>query len=90
MYRIFETDAFREDLVGLPGPLREKLADKLRSYVVPQLRLQPHVGANVKKSRGFDPEKWRYRLGTWRLIYEIDEARRVISLLTLAARKDAY
>ena len=37
----------------------------------------PHFGANIKKLKDFTPDTWRYRIGAWRLFYEIDEEEKV-------------
>jgi mRNA interferase RelE/StbE len=63
-YRLFETSVFMEDLEALDKPVREKLKDKLRDYVYPQLKIQPHFGPNIKKLRNWEPETWRYRIGS--------------------------
>ncbi|MBI4208226.1 MAG: type II toxin-antitoxin system RelE/ParE family toxin [Deltaproteobacteria bacterium] len=89
-YRIFETTIFQEDLEGIPNPFRSKVIDKLRNYVYPQLRQQPHFGLNIKKLKNWSPETWRYRIGPWRFFYEIDEKQKVVSMTTLDQRKDAY
>jgi len=48
--------------------------------VYPQLIAHPHYGPNVRKLEGYVPPTWCYRIGPWRFFYEIDEARRVVSL----------
>ena len=90
-YRVFETKIFCEDLAAIQPPdLSRKLAEKLTSYVYPQLAHQPQYGPNIKKLVQVRPETWRYALGAWRLFYAIDERGRVVSLLTNTQRKIAY
>lgn len=89
-YRVFETSVFQEDQRSLPQPSRAKIEAKLRSYVYPQLRAQPHFGPNIKKLRDWKPEAWRYRIGPWRFFYEIDEERRTVFMTALDHRKEAY
>jgi len=89
-YRLFETSVFIEDLEALDKSVREKLKEKLRSHVYHQLKSQPHFGPNIKKLRNWVPETWRYRVGSWRIFYEIDEKEKVVSLITIDPRKDAY
>lgn len=36
------------------------------------------------------PETWRFRIGPYRLFYEIDDRRRMIFMTAIADRKDAY
>jgi mRNA interferase RelE/StbE len=87
-FRIFETDEFRKALARL-GPPRF-LPKKLQSYVYPQLRQGPYFGPNIRKLQGYTPETWRYRIGPYRLFYSVDKDERIIFLLTVDDRKDAY
>lgn len=89
-YRIFETKVFREDVDDLPHTIRPKLQAKLTDYVYPQLREQPHFGLNIKKLKDWRPDTWRYRIGSWRFFYEIDEVQKIVFMTTLDNRKDAY
>ena len=89
-YRLFETSVFREDLETLEKPAREKLKEKFRDYVYPQLKIRPHFGPNIKKLKNWEPETWRYRIGSWRIFYEIIEKDKIVSLITVDPRKDAY
>ncbi len=63
---------------------------KLTQHVYPHLRLQPCFGSNVKKLRGYRPTTWRYRIGRFRVFYGIDESNRIVNILALDDRKDAY
>ena len=89
-YRIFETDEFRRRLRRLDSRQRAFVEVKLQRYVYPQLRVRPHLGLNIKRLQGYEPETWRYRIGRFRVFYGIDERNRIVQLLTLTHRKDAY
>jgi len=89
-YRIFETRQFIKDLNKIKGKLHKKLKEKLKDYVYPQLRNQPHFGNNIKKLVGWMPETWRYRIGNYRVFYEIDEEEKIIFILTIDTRESAY
>ena len=89
-YRIFETRSFQADIESVPQPTRTKLRNKLQAAIYPGLRRQPHLGPAIRKLRDWKPETWRYRIGEWRLFYEIDETERVVFLTALHARKDSY
>jgi mRNA interferase RelE/StbE len=89
-YRVFETDEFRRNLRKLDSRQKSFVEIKLRRYVYPQLRVQPHCGPNIKRLHGYQPETWRYRLGQFRVFYGITEASRTVNILTLDYRKDAY
>ena len=87
-FRIFETEEFKKALARL-GPPRF-LPKKLDAYVYPQLRQGPYFGPNIRKLPGYEPATWRYRIGPYRLFYTLDESERVIFVLTIDDRKDAY
>ena len=87
-FRVFETDEFKKALARL-GPPRF-LPKKLEAYVYPQLRQGPYFGPNIRKLQGYTPETWRYRIGPYRLFYSVDENERIVFMLTVDDRKDAY
>ena len=89
-YRIFETQQFQKDLKGIARAGQGKIAQKLREYVYPLLRQHPHFGPNIKKLKGFQPETWRYRIGSWRFFYEIDEEERVVLMIAAHHRGESY
>jgi len=87
-FRIFETDEFKKALARL-GPPRF-LPKKIETYVYPQLRQGPFFGPNIRKLQGYTPGTWRYRIGPYRLFYSADEDERIVFMLTVDDRKDAY
>ncbi len=86
--RVFETDEFKKSLARL-GPPRF-LRKKLDAYVYPQLRHGPYFGPNIRKLQGYAPATWRYRIGPYRVFYSLDENEKVVCILTIDDRKDAY
>lgn len=90
MYSLFETVEFTDSIQRLPARDAAFVSMKLREYIYPQLRLEPHFGPNIRKLRGYSPETWRYRLGRYRVFYTIEEKGTVVLLLTVAPRRDAY
>jgi mRNA interferase RelE/StbE len=89
-YKIFETNQFQKDIDTLNRRVQEKLYNKLVDYVYPQLKISPYYGKNIKKLKDWKPETWRYKIGNYRLFYEIDEKEKIIFILTLELRKNAY
>ena len=87
-FRIFETEEFRNALSTL-GPPRF-LPRKLATYVYPQLRQGPHYGPNIRKLQGYDPSTWRYRISPYRLFYAVDNEKKIVFILTIDDRKNAY
>jgi len=87
-FRIFETEEFKKALTRI-GPPRF-LRKKLDSYIYPQLRQSPYFGPNIKKLQAYTPTTWRYRIGPYRVFYSLDEAEKIVFVLTIDDRKDAY
>ena len=89
-FRIFETDEFTKQLKKLPSRDAAFLRKKLDSYVYPHIRTEPFWGNNIKKLQGCSTDTWRYRIGRVRLFYIVDQKKRIIFILTVNDRKDAY
>ena len=89
-YQVFETDEFTSKLEALRGREAAVIRAKLRSHVYPQIKTQPFYGANIRKLRGFSPSVWRYRIGKYRIFYTVEEDHRMVSMVTIEHRKDAY
>jgi mRNA interferase RelE/StbE len=69
---------------------KAQIEKKLLAYVYPQLSENPHFGLNIKKLKNYKPETWRYRIGDYRVFYEIDETEMIISILSFDLRRDVY
>ncbi|MBI4027513.1 MAG: type II toxin-antitoxin system RelE/ParE family toxin [Verrucomicrobia bacterium] len=44
----------------------------------------------MRKLQGYEPRTWRYRIGPYRLFYAVDDEKRIVFILTIDDRKDAY
>jgi len=89
-YRVFETDQFIEDLSQDFKGQGERIRRKLSEYVYPQLRKNPYFGKNIRKLKNYEPETWRYRIGSYRFFYEIGEKERIVYMITAESRKNSY
>ena len=89
-FKIFETDQFLEDLEQDFSGRQDKIKLKLRSYVYPQLRMQPFYGSNIKKLVNYNPDTWRYRIGQYRFFYLIDDKKKVVMMISADSRGSAY
>ena len=89
-YRIFETEEFSRTLRRLSADDADFVRAKLLGHVYPQLREMPFYGTNIRKLRGGNPETWRYRIGRYRLFFHVSETDRVVFVLTVEKRGDAY
>lgn len=89
-FRIFETAEFLSRLKRIDPGRREFLERKIKAYVYPRLRQEPCFGPQIRKLRDYSPDTWRYRIGDHRLFYAIDQKEKIVYLLTIEDRKDAY
>jgi len=44
-----------------------KIYNKIKTYVYPQLRINPFFGKNIKKLKGEFKDVYRYRIGEYRI-----------------------
>jgi mRNA interferase RelE/StbE len=89
-YKIFETDEFIKRFSLLPISNENMIEKKLENHIYPQLKEEPHFGNNLKKLVNYTPPTWRYRIGKYRLFFIIDEKVKVIYIITIDHRKNAY
>jgi len=69
-------------LKKIPAGIREKIEDKIE-----KLRTSPHaVGESMQ---GFD-NRYKFRQGQWRVIYEIWDDELVVEVIKVGARGDVY
>jgi mRNA interferase RelE/StbE len=67
-----------------------KIYNKVKTYVYPQLRINPFFGKNIKKLKGEFKDVYRYRIGEYRLFYQVDEKQILIFIMDIMKRKEAY
>jgi mRNA interferase RelE/StbE len=90
MYDLFATDEFLKSIDKLQKRDKALIENKLKEYVYPQIKSEPHFGINIKKLRGYEPNTWRYRIGNYRVFYTIDENDLLVLLLVVESRNKAY
>lgn len=89
-YKIFETDQYLRDLSEINENIQSKITHKINRYVYNQISENPYYGNNIKKLKNYSPETWRYRIGNLRLFYEIDDKEKIVFIVAIDLRKDAY
>ena len=87
-FRIAETETFRKFLKKNPG--LQRIYNRIQSFIYPQLRQNPFFGPNIKRLKGQFSEVFRFRIGSFRLFYTIDQQDLIVFILSLRDRKDAY
>ena len=90
VYKIFETNTYIKKISKVDKRDKNFVQNKLEKRVYPQLKLEPHFGNNIKKLFNYNPETWRYRIGRYRIFYEIDNDKKIVNILYISLRKDAY
>jgi mRNA interferase RelE/StbE len=65
------------------------LASKLNA-AFDYISTQPFFGNNIKKLRGALSGLYRYRIGDYRIVYSVESKIRIISVVWIGKRKDAY
>lgn len=83
MYRLQIKRAAEADLRRLPGPVFERINERILA-----LRGEPRP-AGVRKLQGRE-EGWRVRVGDYRIVYQIDDAGRLITIVRVRHRRDVY
>jgi mRNA interferase RelE/StbE len=90
LYKIFETENFIKRLDKLDQHSKKNIQERLTKAVYPQLRKEPHYGLTIKKLSSYSPDTWRYRIGKYRLFYEIEEDVQIIDIIAIETRQNAY
>ena len=89
-YRLFETTPFLRDLNRLGPETARRIRSTLEERVYPILRLTPRQVPSAARLRNFDAPTWRIRIGSWRIFYEIDDAKQIVFLTAADHRREAY
>jgi len=80
------SQAAAKTLDKLDRPVRERILRFFDTRVTENPR---RVGkALVGASR--DPRAWRYRVGDWRMICSLDDARRIVFVVKIGNRREIY
>ena len=86
-FEIAETETFQRSISKKEFV---KIYNKIKTYVYPQLRINPFFGNNIKKLKGEFKDVYRYRIGEYRLFYQVAEKQILIFIMDIVKRKDAY
>jgi len=86
-YQIAETDIFSKKI---SSKKYSHLFNNVRNDVYPILRNNPFFGANIKKLKGKYREIYRFRIGDYRLFYKIDDQEKIVFIINIENRQDAY
>ncbi len=83
MYHLRLKRTAETDLRRLPKPLFERINERILA-----LRKDPRP-PGVRKLEGA-LEGWRIRVGDYRVIYQIDDAAQIVTIVRVRHRRDVY
>jgi len=86
-FKIAETETFQKVIQRRKF---NKIYTKITTYIYPQLQKNPFYGPNIKKLKGEYEAFYRYRIGNYRLFYQVNKNRVTVFIITLLNRKDSY
>jgi len=89
-FRTFEINQFLKDLKQDFSRQQERIKTKLANHVYPQLKQNPYFGKNIKKLVNYKPDTWRYRIGSYRFFYEIDNQNKIVFMISVDNRQNTY
>ncbi len=82
MYRIEFTEAARQGIIHLPPEIKQSVKEGLRF-----LHQDPHAGEPLKREL---EGKRKFRIGRYRIIYQLEPVRKVILILAMGHRRNIY
>jgi mRNA interferase RelE/StbE len=85
MYKLVLSDEARKAYAAADAPLARKLAKCFA-----RIESGPRDGNNVKSLKGSLAGYWRYRVGDYRVVYSINDASHIVSVVTIAHRQGVY
>ena len=86
-YKIAETETFSKKA---GKPQFSHLYQKIFEDIYPILRNNPFFGTNIKKLKGEYKDLYRFRIGDYRVLYKIEDNEKIIFIVDIHNRKDAY
>ena len=84
MYEVVLTKTAYKTYSRLTPKLRRGL-DRCIEY----LEVSPTRGPNIQKLKG-ESESYRYQMGGWRILYEVDEFQKKVRIYEIRPRGDVY
>ena len=85
MFQVRLTGEAQRSFDSADAPLQRKL-----DRCFEQLSAGPRGHPNARALRGELARYFRYRVGDWRVIYRIDDEKRIVWVVLIAHRREAY
>ena len=86
-HQVAETETYQKKIATRKY---QRYYQRIVQAIYPRLRENPYSGPNIRRLKGELHSIYRYRIGDYRLFYTIDPERRIVFLLGIEDRKDAY
>ena len=86
-YKIAETETFSNKINSKKF---NHLYNKILNDVYPIFRNNPFFGINIKRLKGKYKDIYRFRIGDYRLFYKVDELEKIVFIINIENRQDAY
>jgi mRNA interferase RelE/StbE len=83
-YTVFLENQAEKELRNLPSEILLRIDNRLVS-----LSEEPRP-RGVKKLKGKEGEGWRIKVGAYRILFTIDETRKLIKIYRIKHRREAY
>jgi mRNA interferase RelE/StbE len=83
IWKVFVPERVEKELRRLPPKERERIEKAMEKLTKTPF---PH---GVEKMAG-EPERWRIRVGKYRIVYRLEEAQRTIVIVTVGHRREVY
>jgi mRNA interferase RelE/StbE len=82
-YRLIVKPSAEKDVTRLPSSVQRRVVDRLA-----RIEADPRAPGSVKLAGA--KATYRVRVGAWRIVYEIDAARRTVFVTIVAHRRQVY
>lgn len=82
-YQLTIARSAANELENLPSSVAERVRTKIRSLATTPWS---HGSKKLRGSRN----SWRIRIGDWCVLYEIDDATKIVDIAAIRHRSDAY
>ena len=86
-FRIAETQTFQKKIASRTY---KQYYSRSKDNIYPALRNDPFFGTNIKRLKGELSSIFRYRIGDYRVFYTINSEKKLVFILDVVRRKDAY
>ena len=85
MYRVFLSDPARHYYDRLPANIQQRI-----NRAIDRLEHDPTLGPTIRRLTGDLTGLYRIRIGSFRVIYRIDESAQEVEVVAIGPRGDVY